>query len=73
MFKKYKGRVAAVIMELNRSKMFRLYWKKGLKANQVRKPCKNCNQVKAKICKENSKENQSLFILDECISGLDLA
>ncbi len=71
MFKKYKGRVAAVIMEpVIGQRCSDFIGKKGLKANQVRKPCKNCNQVKAlKFVKKIAKENQSLFILDECISG----
>ena len=56
MFKKYKGRVAAVIMEPVIGQRCSDFIGKRFKANQVEN-CKNCNQVKALKFEKNSKEN----------------
>tara|TARA_Y100001970_G_scaffold291726_1_gene430043 strand:- start:1406 stop:2800 length:1395 start_codon:yes stop_codon:yes gene_type:complete len=71
MFEKYKGRVAAVIMEpVIGQRGSYIKQKYNSSGNFKRKPIKNCEQVKTlKFVKQIAKENGSLFILDECISG----
>ena len=71
MFEKYKDRVAAVIMEpvIGQRGSYTSI-KNSSSGVTSRKPVKNCDQVKTlKFVKKIAKENGSLFILDECISG----
>ena len=71
MFNKYKGRVAAVIMEPVIGQRGQYFYKKNKSGQKkIRKPIKNCEQVKTlKFIKNLAKSHGSLFILDECISG----
>ena len=70
MFKKYKNRVAAVIMEPVIGQRCPYSLSRQSNKNKIRKPCKSCNQVSTlKFVKKIAKDNGSLFILDECISG----
>ncbi len=71
MFEKYKGRVAAVIMEPVIGQRGSYVKQKNNPSGYIKRtPIKNCDQVKTlKFVKKIAKENGSLFILDECISG----